>query len=48
VIEAAAGAAGISASALADQTKAHITSIYSIAGDLFETRKLAATDGALD
>jgi tetratricopeptide (TPR) repeat protein len=48
VIEAAAGAAGISASALADQTKAHITSIYSIAGDLFETRKLGEPTVPLD
>jgi tetratricopeptide (TPR) repeat protein len=48
VIEAAAGAAGISASALADQTKAHITSIYSIAGDLFEMRKLGEPTVPLD
>ena len=36
----AAGTAGISATALADQIKAHISAIYSESGDLFLTRKL--------
>jgi hypothetical protein len=31
--------AGISAIALADQTKAHISAIYSESGDLFQKRK---------
>jgi tetratricopeptide (TPR) repeat protein len=48
VIEEAAGAIGISSSTLADQTKAHITSIYSIAGNLFETRKLGEPTVPLD
>jgi hypothetical protein len=40
--------AGISAIALADQTKAHISKIYSESGDLFQKRKLGEPTVPLD
>jgi tetratricopeptide (TPR) repeat protein len=43
-----AGTAGISAAALADETKAHISAIYSESGDLFQTRKLGEPTIPLD
>jgi tetratricopeptide (TPR) repeat protein len=43
-----AGTAGISAAALADGTKAHISAIYSESGDLFQMRKLGEPTVPLD
>jgi tetratricopeptide (TPR) repeat protein len=43
-----ASTAGISATALADQTKAHISAIYSASGNLFQTRKLGEPTIPLD
>jgi tetratricopeptide (TPR) repeat protein len=43
-----ASTAKISAAALADQTKAHISAIYSESGDLFQTRKLGEPTVPLD
>jgi len=40
--------AGISAAALADQTKAHISAIYAESGDLFQNRKLGESTAPLD
>jgi len=40
--------AGISVTTLADQTKAHISAIYSASGNLFQTRKLGDPTIALD
>jgi tetratricopeptide (TPR) repeat protein len=42
------GTAGISGSALADQTKAYISKIYSESGDLFQQRKLGEPTVPLD
>ena len=43
-----ASTAGISVTTLADQTKAHISAIYSASGNLFQTRKLGDPTIALD
>jgi len=40
--------AGISATTLADQTKAHISAIYAASGNLFQTRKLGEPTPPLD
>src|SRR6266850_5195393 len=43
-----ASTAGISATTLADQTKAHISAIYAASGNLFQTRKLGEPTPPLD
>jgi tetratricopeptide (TPR) repeat protein len=43
-----ASTAGISATTLADQTKAHISAIYAASGNLFQTRKLGEPTMPLD
>lgn len=47
-VVAGAGTAGLSAAPLADQIKSHISKIYNLSGDLFETRKLGDPTLPLD